>query len=181
MRLIPYTNKNLYIRHSLLRLARDSTIDIKRLDDYLRGVTTESIQDAKNIIQVDRCISFIEGFYKRRMKIYNDDLIIALITLYPHDMMEESVLKSEFPKEMIKLNTILKENIEKDEKIFTAASKVIEWIMYSRLVITNTLTVVFLIANLLICQSGYIMIMEDTDTVSPDILMEIVMVINDNV
>lgn len=181
MRLIPYSDKNLYIRHSLLRLAGDSTIDIRRLDDYLRSMTTESIQNAKNIIQADRCISFIEGVHRRKMKIYNDDLIIALITLYPHDMMEESVLKSEFPKEMIKLNAILKENIERDEKIFTAASKVVEWIMYSRLVVNNTLPVVFLIANLMICQSGYIMVMEDTDTVSPDILMEIVMVINNNV
>lgn len=181
MRLIAYSDKNLYVRHSVLRLSGNDGVDIKRLDDYLRGICNEPIDIAKSIIQADRCVSFIEGVYKRRMVISNDDLIIALITLYPHDMMEDSVLKSQFPKEMGKLNTLLKDNIARDEKIFTAAYNVVEWIMFSRLVVTNTLPVVFLIANLMICRSGYIMVLEDTDSVSPDVLMEISAVIKDNV
>jgi hypothetical protein len=165
-----------------MRLQGITNLSVKDIHSYVtRRESLLGFDDAKNIFQADRCMMFIESIRRHRLVMKSENWIVSLIFLLPYNMMEESFLRSEFGKEMAKLNKIITENVEQDKPIFTAAKAVLDFIMYSRLVKENALPAVFLIANLLIVHSGKLLVMEDTDSISPDILLEITMEINRNV
>lgn len=180
MRIIPFTVGNMHIRHSVVRLSGENNMSIKTINDFLLGETRLTRKDSAVILQADRCVKFIEGIRKYKMPIDSEDYIITLVTFYPHDMMEESSLRAEFPKEMKELNRILKDNLERNLPVFTAAKNVLDFVTYSRLVKANTLPVVFLLANLMIVHSQHLLVLEDTDSVDPGLLLAIQMEVEKN-
>lgn len=180
MKLIKFTKDNMYLRHSLVRLAPCAHISVKLIYDYLKGGVKLFEPDARIISQADRCIKYIECVKLYKMPINTEDIIISLATYYPYNFLEETFLRADFPKELDALHKILLDNIEKDYSIFTAAKKVMDYITYSRLVKQNTLSVLFLLSNLMIVHSGYVMILEDTDSVDPGLLLEMSVLIDDH-
>lgn len=184
MRIVDFASKNILTRHSLIRLREDGTfdnIDVNRVERYLKGVTQEPLKISKEIIRADRCIKFIEGIKFHKIEIDTEDIIITLLTLYPHDMVAESILRVGFRREISDISKILSDNVLNNINPFVAAIRVLDKIVYCRLVKTNVLAAMYLVVNLMLVKSGKMIILEDTDEVSSALTLDMQMEVEKNV
>jgi len=165
MKLIPYRTGDITIRHSIVRLLGHDEISRAMIHSFLQDERDLNSTKSKAILSADRCCLYIENFKQRRIALNSEHFIIALIAVFPHNFVARNYLASGYTQYLPGLRDLLIRNIAKSVPPFEGAKIIIDYFIRHKMLTDNAVNIFILIYNLLICHSGYFLVLEDTDNI----------------
>jgi hypothetical protein len=174
VQVIDSNKKSIAGRLSFLRLAGYKGIKSTTIEQFVYKKETElNFQIAYGIIQAERCLSYIEGARDFDIEI-TSPVIIALLTIYPLDILHDTILSPQYKNEVDKIANMIKE-MKKENIVdyIAAAVRALHLVSFKSIVKSNVKASLYLIVNLLLARHGKILILEDTDYIDENFLMDI--------
>jgi len=165
MRLVNYRYGDIVIRHSVVRLLGHDEVSKKELHEFLQNERPLKYDKVVAAVSADRCCLYIENFRSKKIAINSEHFLITLIAVFPHNFVARNYLAPSYMQHLAGMRDILLRNIAKSIPPFEGAKYVIDYIIEHRMLTESAVNIYILIYNLLICHTGYFLILDDTDSI----------------
>lgn len=172
MKIVESKGVHLKLRADLARLSTDKFLDAATINSFMQGKIKLDFKTSKVIHTADKAIGYIERFKENGVLITRADQIIALLCVFSEDSMGAQILSEDFYEHTEELQERLDSCGDSNYHGVKSASVVMEFLGFSEFIQGSPFEVWFLLYNYFMMQSGVSLILEDTDTPGPSLLMD---------